>query len=239
MAGVSPQRPVVLPHLVIDPEIDDKEYLAQVIKELKDGKIRLERTEREAPAADPTTTPGADQAVVEKDISDSFSFTGTPASLHQFRTTSMYCIPVYPEGSRYFEDFGDYVSDYWFPMLSSELFFIGGKEGFKTGVISHSANLKPQPIFKPREGKLGFKDGMLVTLLFGAVPKDFPIWLRSTVQIVEDFKTDHMWELSYYDANEYLNTLGNYCGYEEWVSGKENTGGRGGGLLGLDTEPLI
>ncbi|MCU0799866.1 MAG: hypothetical protein MUC62_09390 [Candidatus Thermoplasmatota archaeon] len=124
---------------------------------------------------------------------------------------------MYPKGSRYFDDIANYVSDEWFPKLSSKLKYITGREGLRIGVISHSANLKPQPLPSPREGKkLGFDNALLVTLLFGAIPDDLPIWLESTRDIIDGYKTEEMWEISGYDAMEWLREVATYLGWTDW-----------------------
>jgi len=201
MAGVTPERPIILPHLWIDPDGWEEGKPDQIIEDLKDGKIILEKTEGDS----------------EEGLPDVFTFTGAPTSLYDFRANSLYCIPVSAEGSEYFEDFGDIVSDVWFPKLSGQLNFIGGRDGKKVGIISHSANLKPQPVPKPKEGRFGFENGLLVTLIFGAIPTDFGVWLKSTVNIMRDHKTDKMWELSYYDAHDYLHEVGLYMGEGDWL----------------------
>ncbi len=205
MAGVTPERPVIVPHLLIDPELDDEAATNQVIENLRTGHISLEKTEGD----------------VESGLPESFSFIGTPTELSEFRASALYCVPIYPEGSPYFDSFGDQVSDIWFPMLSGSLNYIGGRRGDKVGVISHSANLKPQPIPKPKEQTLGFDDGLLVTLIFGAVPPDFVVWLDATKKIVDDHKTQEKWELSYYDANTWLSNLADYVGWPEWPKPKK------------------
>ncbi|MCK4265712.1 MAG: hypothetical protein KAX31_00410, partial [Thermoplasmata archaeon] len=159
MAGVNSERPVVLPHLWVDPSGWETGKVDQIIDDLKNGKIMLERTEGD----------------VKEGIPDIFTLTGAPTALFEFRATSMYCVPVYPDGSDYFDEFGDLVSDLWFPKLSGQLRYIGGTDGRKIGVISHSANLKPQPIPRPKEWSLGFENGLLVTLIYGAIPADFPV----------------------------------------------------------------
>lgn len=201
MAGVSPERPIILPHLWIDPDGWSEGKPDQIIEDLKGGRITLEKTEGDS----------------EEGLPDVFTFTGAPTSLYDFRANSLYCIPVSAEGSEYFEDFGDIVSDVWFPKLSGQLNFIGGRDGKKIGIISHSANLKPQPVPKPKEGRFGFENGLLVTLIFGAIPTDFSVWLKSTVNIMRDHKTDKMWELSYYDAHDYLHEVGLYMGEGDWL----------------------
>lgn len=203
MAGLTPERPFVVPHLWIDPKIWDEDAMNDVLKEMKEGKITL--TEED------NGTPGEEQDL------GLFTFRGSSCGLYEFRATSVYCIPIYPDGSKYFDDFGDYVADMWFPGLSGNMNFISGKQGLKLGVISHAANLKPQPIPKPPEGiKQGFKDGMLVSLLFGAVPKDLPIWLEATRDIVRGYKTDDFWEVSGYDAKDWLNEISAYIGWADW-----------------------
>jgi hypothetical protein len=201
MAGVSPDRPLVLPHLWIDPEGWEDGRMENVIKDLKEGKIILEMTEGNK----------------EEGLPDVFTFTGAPTSLFQFRANSIYCIPICPEGSKYFDDFGDIVSDIWFPKLSGQMNFIGGADGRKTGIISHSANLKPQPVPKPTTGRFGFESGILVTLIFGGIPEDFITWLRATRNILMNHKTEKMWELSYYDANDYLKEVALYIGWRDWL----------------------
>lgn len=201
MAGVSPERPFVLPHLLVDPDLNDEDFIAKVIEDFRNGEISLTRTEGDK----------------EEGLPDMFTFTGAPCSLYEFRATALYCIPVYPDGSRYFEDFGDLIGDIWFPALSGSLNYIGGKRGDHTGIVSHSANLKPQPIPGALPGStLGFDDGLLVTLVFGAVPKDFPIWLKATAQILDEHRTEELWELSHYDASTWLTILGNYIGWKDW-----------------------
>jgi hypothetical protein len=200
MAGVSPARPLVLPHLWVDPEGWEDERLDNVIEDLKEGRIKLEKTEGN----------------VEEGIPDVFTFTGAPTSLFEFRANSLYCIPISPQGSPYFDEFGDLVSDHWFPKLSHRLNFVGGADGRRVGVISHSANLKPQPVPTPTEGRFGFESGLLVTLIFGGIPGDFIVWLRSTRNILKEHKTDKMWELSYYDANDYLKEVALYIGWKDW-----------------------
>lgn len=202
MAGVQADRPLVTPHLWIDPEGWGKGGPEKVIGDMKAGVIRMEKVEGD----------------VEEGLPDSFTFTGTPSGLFEFRATSMYCIPVYPEGSKYFDEFGDLISDEWFPKLSGNLKYVGGSDGRKVGVISHSANLKPQPITRPRDKKLGFENGLLVTLIFGAIPSDFPVWLKSVKDIMKEHKTEEMWELSFYDANDWLNELGKYIGWKDWLT---------------------
>ena len=154
-------------------------------------------------------------------IPDLFTFTGTSAPLHEARTTSVYCIPIYPEGSDYFDEFSDFVGDEFFPKLSKRLKFIAGRGGLKMGVVSHSANLKPQPIPRPIEGKtLGFDNGILVTLLFGATPDDLPVWLESTRDIIEGHRTDDFWEISAYDAKDWLREMADYIGWADWPTKK-------------------
>ena len=205
MAGVTPERPIIIPHLFIDPDLQDEPRTRAVIESLRAGEISLERTEGN----------------VESGLPESFTFIGTPTELGEFRASALYCIPIYPEGSPYFDGFGDQVSDVWFPMLSGALNYIGGRRGDKVGVISHSANLKPQPIPRPKEQTLGFDDGLLVTLIFGAVPPDFVVWLDATKKIVDDHKTQEKWELSYYDANTWLSNLADYVGWPEWPKPKK------------------
>ncbi len=205
MAGVSFDRPIIIPHLLIDPDLDDKEATKKVIADLKEGDIHLERIEGD----------------VESGLPDTFTFIGTPTELSGFRASSLYCVPIYPEGSPYFDYFGDQVSDQWFPRLSGSLNFIGGRKGEMVGVISHSANLKPQPIPRPKDHTLGFDNGLLVTLIFGAVPPDFEVWLDATKKIVDDHKTQEKWELSYYDANTWLSILADYVGWPEWPKPKK------------------
>ncbi len=201
MAGLTPERPMVIPHLWIDPRIDDTTETTRVQNDLVSGTIRLEQID----------------VLHDDGIPDLFSFTGTAAGLYEFSASSLYCIPMYPKGSRYFDDIANYVSDEWFPDLSSKLKYITGREGLRIGVISHSANLKPQPIPSPREGKkLGFDNALLVTLLFGAIPDDLPIWLESTRDIIDGYKTEEMWEISGYDAMEWLRELATYLGWTDW-----------------------
>lgn len=199
MAGLTPERPFVVPHLWIDPHMGDEEEWKGVLDDLQKGCIRLDFKEEE------DETLGV------------FTMTGSSSAIYEFRATSIYCIPVYPDGSDYFEEFGDFVSDEWFPLLSGRLNFIGGKEGSRVGVIGHAANLKPQPIPAPKDGEdLGFKNGLLVTLLFGAVPLDFPIWLEACRDIVEAHNTEDYWEINYYDASEVLKALALYIGWPNW-----------------------
>lgn len=202
MAGVQPDRPLVTPHLWIDPDGWGSGGPEKAIEDMKNGIIRMEKVE----------------GIVEDGLPDSFTFTGTPSGLFEFRATSIYCIPVYPEGSKYFDEFGDLISDEWFPKLSGKLHFVGGADGRKVGVISHAANLKPQPITRPTDRSLGFENGLLVTLIFGAIPSDFPVWLKSTKEIMREHKTEEMWELSFYDANDWLNELGKYIGWKDWLT---------------------
>ena len=110
------------------------------------------------------------------------------------------------------------ISDEWFPKLSGAMNFVGGADGKRVGVISHSANLKPQPITRPKDKQLGFENGLLVTLVFGAIPSDFPVWLKATKDIMREHKTEEMWELSFYDANDCLNELGRYIGWRDWLT---------------------
>lgn len=202
MAGVQADRPIVTPHLWIDPEGWGTGGPDKVIQDMKSGIIRMEKVEGD----------------VETGLPDTFTFTGTPSGLFEFRATSLYCIPVYPKGSKYFENFGELISDEWFPKLSAKLHFVGGADGRKIGVISHAANLKPQPITMPVDKKLGFENGLLVTLVFGAIPSDFPVWLKATKDIMREHKTEDMWELSFYDANDWLNELGRYIGWRDWLT---------------------
>ena len=172
-----------------------------ILDDLENGKIQLEK----------------EKCGCDEDDLGLFTFNGSSAGLYEFRATSVYCIPIYPEGSEYFEEFGDFIADMWFPGLSGRMNFITGKQGLKLGVISHAANLKPQPIPTPSNDiDIGFKNGMLVSLLFGAVPKDIPIWLESTRDIIEGYKTADFWELSGYDARNWLNELAGYIGWTDW-----------------------
>ncbi len=207
MAGLSPERPFVVPHLWIDPNIEDVGQVDTVLKEMRDGVIQLEKLEEDK---------NSDEENLEL-----FTFRGSSSALYEFRATSIYCIPVYPEGSKYFDEFSDFVSDEWFPKLSGMLNFIGGREGITTGVISHAANLKPQPIPAPKVREtLGFENGLLVSLLFGAVPMDMPVWLEATRDIIENHQHEESWEISYYDANEFLRELAYYIGWPAWPEKK-------------------
>jgi hypothetical protein len=200
MAGLTPERPFVIPHLYVDPDIDNDQEIDSVVKDLEEGRIRLENLNN-----------GND------DDLGLFTFTGSSSPLYEFRATSLYCIPIYPEMSDYFEDFGDFVADQWFPSLSGKMNFITGKQGLKLGVISHAANLKPQPIPSPPENiDLGFRNGLLVTLLFGAVPEDLPVWLEATRDIVKGYKTEEFWEVSGYDSRDWLNEISAYIGWTDW-----------------------
>ena len=202
MAGVSPDRPMVLPHLWIDPEPGDKAVVDAAIEDLKNGVIRMTRIEG-------TTKDG---------LPDLFSFNGAPCALYEFRASSVYCIPVYPECSKYFDTFGETISDVWFPRLSGKMHFIGGRTGVKVGVINHSANLKPQPIPRPPNTVLGFEHGMLVTLINGGVPSDLLAWLNATKDIMREHRTEDMWELTFYDANDALNEVARYMGIDDWLN---------------------
>jgi len=205
MAGLTPERPYVIPHLWVDPKVWDEAETQRVINNFTQGVIELERSK---------------EGEGEDDLG-LFSFTGSSAQLYDLRATSLYCIPIYPEGSEYFEDFGDFVSDEWFPRLSSVLNFISGPNGLKVGVISHAANLKPQPIPKPPgENTLGFDNGMLVTLIFGAIPLDMPIWLESTRTVISGYLTEDNWEISAYDALDLLRVLSDYMGWSNWPDEK-------------------
>ncbi|WP_455392307.1 hypothetical protein [[Eubacterium] cellulosolvens] len=207
MAGLTPERPFVIPHLWIDPDVEEDSRVDEVLKKLHDGVIELEKV--------------GNEDAEDEDKLGLFTFTGSSSALYEFRATSIYCIPVYPDESEYFDEFGDWVSDVWFPKLSGMLNFIGGREGIRTGVISHAANLKPQPIPAPEAREnLGFKNGLLVTLLFGGVSKDLPIWLEATRDIIENHKNEDFWEVSYYDANEMLRELALYIGWQEWPQKK-------------------
>jgi hypothetical protein len=209
MAGLTPERPFVVPHLWLDPPTEDEDKVDKVLEELYDGVIKLDRVESEQKENE------NDNAEEEK--LGLFTFRGSSSAIYEFRATSIYCIPVYPDGSRYFDEFSDWVSDEWFPKLSGRLNFIGGRDGIRTGVISHAANLKPQPITAPEvRENLGFNDGMLVSLLFGAVPNDMPVWLEATRDIMESHKHEDFWEISYYDANDFLRELAFYIGWPEW-----------------------
>jgi len=201
MAGLTPERPFIIPHLWIDPKIDDETEIERVLNNFRGGKIELDRIQNDN----------------SEDQFGLFTFTGSSSGLYEFRASSIYCIPVYPECSEYFDEFGDFVSNEWFPKLSGALNYIGGSDGHTTGVISHAANLKPQPIpDAPPELSLGFRNGLLVTLHFGAIPTDLPIWLEATRDIIEDYKTDESWELSSSDAQTWLHTLCDYIGWKDW-----------------------
>ncbi len=201
MAGLTPERPFVIPHLWIDPTVEDPKETDRVIDDIVNGRIDLKQLD----------------VIGDDGIPDLFTFNGISAPIYESRITSMYCIPVYPDGSAYFGTFSEFVGNEWFPRLSGRLRFIIGRKGLKTGIISHSANLKPQPIPGPvAGGKLGFDNGLLVTMLFGAVPDDLPIWLEATRDIVENYKTDDFWEISGYDANDWLNELATYIGWTDW-----------------------
>ena len=203
MAGCTPERPFVIPHLWIDPTLEDAGATDAVLDDLVGGVIDLQQID----------------VIGDDGIPDLFTFRGSSAPLFEHRTTSVYCIPIYPDGSRYFDTISDFVGDVWFPKLSARLKYISGREGTKVGIISHSANLKPQPIPGPEKGgKLGFQDGLLVTLLFGAVPEDLPVWLEAAWDIVDAYKTDDSWEISFYDANDWLREVARYCGWPEWPS---------------------
>jgi hypothetical protein len=201
MAGLTPERPFVLPHLWVDPEVYEPEKTDEVLHNLKNGVIELKQLD----------------VLHDDGIPDLFTFTGSPTALYEFRATSIYCVPVYPKGSLIFDDFSDFVADEWFPKLSGQLNFITGREGLRLGVVSHAANLKPQPLPGPEPGgKLGFDNGLLITLLFGAIPEDLPIWLESTRDIVEGYRTDDFWEISGYDSNDWLRELATYIGWSDW-----------------------
>jgi hypothetical protein len=211
MAGLTPERPFVVPHLWLDPPTEDEDEVDNVLQELYDGVIKLDKAESEQNKNE------NDNDKENEEKLGLFTFRGSSSAIYEFRATSIYCIPVYPDGSKYFDEFSDWVSDEWFPKLSGRLNFIGGRDGIRTGVISHSANLKPQPITAPEERKnLGFNDGMLVSLLFGAVPNDMPVWLEATRDIMESHKHEDFWEISYYDANDFLRELAFYIGWPEW-----------------------
>ncbi len=204
MAGLTPERPFVVPHLYVDPEIYNEGSVNLVMNELIEGRIRLEEMEQP-------------EGETENELMGLFKFTGSCANLYEFRATSVYCVPVYPDGSEYFDEFSDFVSDDWFPRLAGNLKYISGRDGQKMGVISHAANLKPQPIPSAAPGMdLGFKNGMLVTLLFGGVPIDFPVWLEAAREVVESYKTEDLWEIDGYDANKYLKELSTYIGWSDW-----------------------
>ncbi len=201
MAGLTPERPLVIPHLWLDPKVGDEEDTQRVLDDLIDGRIDLRQID----------------VIGDDGIPDLFTYTGTSTGLFEARATSVYCVPVYPKGSEYFDEISDFVGSDWFPRLSSRLSFITGMEGLRTGIISHAANLKPQPIPGPMEGgKLGFDNGLLVTLLFGAIPDDFPVWLEVTRDIVSEYKTEDFWEISGYDANDWLRELAMYIGWSDW-----------------------
>lgn len=205
MAGLTPVRPFVIPHLWLDPKVGDQADMDRVLEDLETGNIDLKQID----------------VLLDDGIPDLFTFSGTSARLFESRVTSLYCIPVYPEGSKYFDEISDFVSDGWFPQLSDNLNFISGRTGLTLGVISHSANLKPQPIPGPTEGgKLGFDDALLVTLLFGAIPYDLPIWLEATRDIVKNLKTNDFWEISGYDAADWLRELATYIGWTNWPTHK-------------------
>jgi len=205
MAGLTPERPFILPHLWIDPRIDDEAEIERVLSNFREGNIELDKIENEN----------------SEDEFGLFTFTGAPCGLHEFRASSIYCIPIYPECSEYFDYFGDFVSDEWFPKLSGALNYIGGSDGNTTGVISHAANLKPQPVpDAPPELSLGFRNGLLVTLNFGAIPTDLPIWLEATRDILKENKTEDFWELSKFDADAWLRPLSDYLGWKGWPKEK-------------------
>jgi hypothetical protein len=205
MAGLTPERPVVVPHLWIDPRVGDEEDTKRVMDNLLNGVIHLEQLD----------------VIGDDGIPDLFTFTGSSAPIFESRVTSVYCIPIYPDGSEYFDEISEFVGDDWFPRLSGKLNFITGMKGLKLGVISHAANLKPQPIPGPIEGgKLGFDNGILVSLLFGAIPDDFPIWLEATREIVSDHKTEDFWEITGYDSNDWLRELSTYIGWSHWPTKK-------------------
>jgi len=201
MAGLTPERPFIIPHLWIDPRIDDEAEIERVLNNFREGKIELDRIQNDN----------------SKDQFGLFTFTGASSGLYEFRASSIYCVPVYPESSEYFNKFADFVSDEWFPKLSGALNYIGGKYGNSTGIISHAANLKPQPIPDAPSGmNLGFRNGLLVTLNFGAIPSDLPIWLEATRDIIEEETTDDFWELSSANARSWLSELSDYLGWNDW-----------------------
>ena len=41
---------------------------------------------------------------------------------------------------------------------------------------------------------------------------------KATKDIMKEHKTEDMWELSFYDANDWLNELGNYIGWRDWLT---------------------
>ena len=43
-----------------------------------------------------------------------------------------------------------------------------------------------------------------------------PVWLEATRDILEDHKHEDFWEISYYDANDFLRELAFYIGWPEW-----------------------
>jgi len=102
MAGLTPVRPFVIPHLWLDPKIDDQADMDRVLNDLETGNIDLKQID----------------VLLDDGIPDLFTFSGTSARLYESRVTSLYCIPVYPEGSKYFDEISDFVADRWFPQVS-------------------------------------------------------------------------------------------------------------------------
>ena len=134
MAGLTPERPFIIPHLWIDPRFENDDRVDQVLNNFYNGTIELEKVKTEDPRNNEENkdTDMTEEPIDTKDAADTdendgslelFSFTGASSGLYEFRANSVYCIPVYPEGSKYFDEFGDFVSDIWFPKLSGKLNF--------------------------------------------------------------------------------------------------------------------
>jgi hypothetical protein len=95
MAGCTPERPFVVPHLWMDPTVGDGTATDRVVDDIVRGVIDLHQID----------------VIGDDGVPDLFTYTGCSVNLFESRTTSMYCIPVYPDGSAYFDTFGDFVGD--------------------------------------------------------------------------------------------------------------------------------
>ena len=200
MAGISKDRPFVVPHVWFDPADWSDAAIAATVTAAAEGRI----------------------AYVKEDFDATgrfrpFDFTGAATGFEEFGASRVYCLPVYPKGSPLFEEMDDLVSNRWFPQLASRLKYFPPNESRGVGAVTHAANLKPQPFpASTEEHQLDFDRGFLVSLLFGAVPSDFRVWIRATEPILAKHDTEPMWEITAADSFKMLQDLAKYAWMKDW-----------------------
>jgi len=202
MAGISKERPFVVPHVWFDPSDWSEEAMTRVVAAAAEGKISYVKEDFDATGR-----------------FRPFDFTGAGTAFEAFGATRVYCLPTYPQGSPVFDDIQSLVSNRWFPLMASKMKYFSVMEG-GTGHVTHAANLKPQPFpASTPDHQLDFDRGMLVSLLFGAVPADFPVWIRATTSIIAKRETEAYWEIPTADAHKILLDLAKYSGMD-WTPWK-------------------